>query len=141
MTRAVLAALALLLVLHRPAPAFAQQAPCRQPLARADIAAGSYGVVNARPFEGRVFVYVPAGSRQIWVVEGVYGRPFGRTSGPLAASEFAALRSNRNIRATPVTVGRADGSEGARVRVRKDTYVVAVVGAGAGGVRVVACGP
>ena len=120
----------------------AQRGPCRQPLARADIATGSYGLVNARPFEGRVFVYVPSsGGRQIWVVEGVYGRPFGRASGQLAASEFETLRANRNIRATPVAVSRADGSEGARVRVGKDTYLVLVVGAGAGGVRVVACGP
>lgn len=138
---AVLAALVLLGGLQTNL--VAQRSVCRQVLARAAVATGTYGVVGARPFEGRVFVYVPPAQRtlQVWIIEGVYGRPFVRASGPLSASDFAALRSNRNIRATRVAVNRADGSEGATVRVGSAVYGVVVTGASRAGVQVLACGP
>lgn len=140
--------LTIITVLAGATPAQAQ--PCPSPVATVTAAGGTYTRVNVAPFEGRLYLYAPAiasagtGPRpfELWVVEGVYGRPFVRESGNLSAADFAKLRANRNVRATAIRVVRGDGSESTRLRLGKTTYrivVRAVSTSGTGSVNVQVC--
>jgi hypothetical protein len=98
----------------------AQGSGCSQPLTTTTAAEGSYSIVNIRDFAGRVYLYVPAirssskgtfAQFQLWVVEGVYGRPFVQTSGSLDQATFDRLRKSTNVRATGVSVARSGESK------------------------------
>jgi hypothetical protein len=116
--------------------AAAPQAPaCQQALATLTVTRGSYAVIPATPFERRVFLYAgdfkASGSGftpfQVWVVEGVYGPPFPQATGTLAPPSFDKIRTNGNVRATPVNVSRGNTSDFARFRFGGVQYLVHVV--------------
>lgn len=128
----------------------AKTAACAQPLTTLTVGGDTYAEVQAAPFDGRVFVYAPAiptaGSRfrpfQIWVIEGIYGRPFVRQTGPLSHADFEKLRRSPNVRATAIRVVRGDGSEGLTLRMGRNSYPVQVLNvntSGRGAVRVRFC--
>jgi hypothetical protein len=73
---------------------------------------------------------------QVWIVEGVYGKPFVQASGSLDEAGFDRLRGSPNVRATPVAVARGDGSDWGRFRLGRSTYQVQItrVEPGGGGV-------
>jgi hypothetical protein len=110
----VRAGLLLLALVAGAAPAGAQT--CRQALSRLTIPELSYAAVEAAPFGGSLYLYVPQiGSTyirsrfspfQLWVVEGVYGKPFARTTGSLDQAGFERLRKSANVRATPIAVSQ-----------------------------------
>lgn len=93
-----------------------QAATCRTALASLSVPESGYAVVDAAPFGGRLYVYAPAiqssyvrGSFtafQLWIVEGVYGRPMARATGTLDAAGFDRLRRSANVRTTAVNVSR-----------------------------------
>jgi len=147
-TRAVAACL--VFVLAAVAPAGTQPSRCTRPLEVTTVSGDGYVVLDVRAFEGRVFAYLPAVSGSgssfrpfsLWVVEGVYGKPFVRTSGSLTPAAFDKLRDSRNVRATAIRVSRGDGSEGTTLRVGKDRYRVeaqSVNASGRGTARVAVC--
>ena len=132
------------IVLASGALALEQASGCAQPLATASAAERSYANVSVREFDGRVFLYVPdiksAGGSfeafQLWVVEGVYGRPFVQASGSMDQSTFDRLRKSTNVLATPLSVRRS--GESLRATIARQPYVLDVaVKVGSGGADVV----
>ena len=131
----VVAVVMLLVPLPVRAQGKAKAAGCAQPLTTLTVQANTYAEVQAAPFERRVFVYAPAitaagsGFRpfQIWVIEGLYGRPFVRQTGALSHADFEKLRGSPNVRATAIRVVRGDGSEGLALRMGRNTYPVQVL--------------
>jgi hypothetical protein len=82
-------------------------------LTSVDVPQRSYAQVNVQAFEQRVFFYAPdiesnfgKGFKpfQLWIVEGVYGKPFVKASGSMDESEFEKIRASRNVRATAVPI-------------------------------------
>jgi hypothetical protein len=119
-------------------------------MATLTVAPRSYAEVPVASFEGRVFVYVPglqtvSGSRarpfQLWIVQGVYGRPFLQRTGPLEESGFDRMRRTQNIRAFPVDVRIGNGSDMGEITVSGHRYVIHVVNVdrAGGGVRLRIC--
>ena len=131
MIRCAVLGVALIAALAAARPADAQPA-CAQPLATTSVDGGSFATVNAREFEGRVYLYAPRITGQgkrfepfdLWVIEGVYGRPFVQSSGSMDAAAFERLRKNTNVRATAVRV-QQDGQTG-RVAIARQTYMIDV---------------
>jgi hypothetical protein len=128
--------LLLALTLYAPIESAAQAPACQQPLATLTVPRLSYAEVSGDPFERRVYVYVPeivarGGSGfqpfQVWVVEGVYGKPFVRATGGLDPAGFDKMRRSQNVRATPVSVVRGDGSDRGQFRIARNTYQVHVL--------------
>ncbi len=113
-----------------------QAATCPQPLATLVVAPLSYAELPGAPLGRPVFVYVPeirgGGAQgflpfQLWIVEGVYGRPFLRSRGRLEAAAVESLRGRPNVRATSIAVVRGDGSDGGVLSVRRARYRVQVL--------------
>jgi hypothetical protein len=126
---------------HAPDAAAGQPASCQQPLATVTLPSASYAEVTAREFERRLFLYAPeiraggaAGFQpfQLWVVEGVYGRPFVRATGSFEPEAFERLRKSRNLRPTPVSVSRGGGADGGTFRFGRNSYQVQVMQVTAG---------
>ncbi len=63
----------------------------------------------------------------MWVVEGVYGRPFVQSNGVLDEGSFAKLRASANVSATPVSVSRGDGTDAGRFMVSRVPYQLQVL--------------
>jgi hypothetical protein len=108
-------ALVLFGMLLMASTADAQPAPCLQlaTVATLTVAERSYTEVRASAFNGRLYVWAPeirssSGGRftpfQLWLVEGVYGKPFPRPSGALGEADFERLRKSTNVRATGMSV-------------------------------------
>jgi hypothetical protein len=120
------------IALSSSAGAREQASGCTQPLATASAAERSYTNVNIREFDGRVFLYVPEikstggnfDAFQLWVVEGVYGRPFVQSSGSMDQTAFDRLRNSTNVRATPLSVRRT--GESLRATIARQPYVLDV---------------
>jgi hypothetical protein len=141
----------LALALWAPIEGSAQTPACQQPLGTLTVARSSYAGLSAPSFEQRVYVYVPpfkAGGPsgfqpfQVWIVEGVYGKPFVQAAGGLDAAGFEKLRGSQNVRATPVPVNKGNGSDWGRFRLVKDTYQVQILKvnpSGAGAVQLRVC--
>jgi hypothetical protein len=91
--------------------------------------------VNVKEFGGMVFLYASeiTSSRsasfdafQLWVVEGVYGRPFLRATGAMDQAAFDRLRRNTNVRARPIRISRSGDTQAmvvARQAVQFETTV------------------
>ena len=133
MTRAIRAAVVLLATLiPRESAVSAQRDACTQPLATPTVAERSYASIDVGEFEGRVFLYAPdiRASRgafdpfDLWIIEGIYGRPFVQSSGGLDAAAFERLKKTSNVRATPLTIRRA--TETTRVLITRQNYVLDV---------------
>ena len=111
------------------------QTPCSQPLVTTTLAERSYAVVNVRELGGLVFLYAPEirsqrsgafDTFQLWIVEGVYGRPFLQASGAMDQAAFDRLRKNTNVRARPLSIsrsGQADSMMVARQALQFETSV------------------
>lgn len=105
-------------------------AACTQPIATVTVSERTYGLVALREFEGRVYLYAPeirstsGGFErfQLWVVEGIYGRPFVRSEGAMDSTAFDRLRRNGNIRTTPIAV--AQSGQGQRVTIARQGFVL-----------------
>ena len=68
----------LLLALMLWAPIEIAAQTCQRDLANLSVPRSNYKMVEGAPFEQRVYVYTPQYSAmpfQLWIVEGVYGRP------------------------------------------------------------------
>lgn len=109
----------------------AGQPACRQPLAKVTVPERSYANVSVREFDGRVYLYAPEirtaspgtlAPFQLWIVEGVYGRPFVEPRGRLDDAAFERLRKSRNVRATPVKISRS--GETLRVTMARKPFVL-----------------
>jgi hypothetical protein len=108
---------------------------CQKELAQATLAEGSFQSVNAAPFGGKVYLYVPPIPRnwlsfnpfQVWVVEGVYGRPFAQNSGKMDAATFGRIRTSANVRSTAIAVSASSPRGRAGFRISKDTFVAEVM--------------
>lgn len=124
---------------------------CQEVLSTLTVPRSSYAEVGGVPFEGRVYVYVPEVKAatvsgfapfQVWVVQGIYGKPFVQATGILDEAGFTRLRGSQNVRATPVNVVRGDGSEWGRFRLARNIYQVQVLSvkpSGAGAVQLKVC--
>ena len=119
----------------------AQPLPCSQPLVTTTAPEKSYAVVNVREFGGLVFLYVPEikSARsggfepfQLWVVEGVYGRPFLQASGAMDQAAFDRLRKNTNVRARPISVARTGETRSLAVARQTLQFETTVRGAASG---------
>ncbi len=133
--------LLLAFVLCVPVGSAAQPPACKQELAKLNVPRSSYAEITAAPFQRRVFLYVPeieaSGASgfakfQVWVVEGVYGRPFVQPAGSLDEAGFHKLRGSQNVRTTAISVARGDGSEWGQFRIGRDSYRVQVQKVSAG---------
>ncbi len=122
-----------MLIAAGPSPgATAEQGSgCSPRLVTTTAAERSYSIVSLRDFDGRVYLYAPeikSSSRgafepfQLWVVEGVYGRPFIQASGPLDQVAFDRLRKSTNVRATAVSVSRSGESK--PVTIARQPYLL-----------------
>jgi len=87
-----------------------------------------YAELNVPAFEQRVFVYVPdIGSSwggefkafQLWIIEGIYGRPFVKANGLMDESEFERIRSSRNVRATAVPINAKEPAKRVPLTIAK----------------------
>jgi hypothetical protein len=108
---------------------------CSQPLVTTTLPEKSYAVVNVREFGGLVFLYAPEirsarpgafDAFQLWVVEGVYGRPFLQASGAMDQAAFDRLRKNTNVRARSMSISRSGQSQSltvARQAIQFETSV------------------
>ena len=139
------------LTLWAPIEGSAQTPACQQPLGTLTVPRSGYAGLSAPAFEQRVYVYVPqfktggaSGFQpfQVWIVEGVYGKPFVQKAGGLDGAGFEKLRGSQNVRATSVPVDKGNGSDWGRFRLAKDIYQVQILKvnpSGAGSVQLRVC--
>jgi hypothetical protein len=115
--------------------ALAQGAPC-QVVASATVPQRSYAQLNVPAFEQRVYLYAPdiksgwGGSFSaftLWIVEGVYGKPFAQPNGSMGESAFEQIRTSRNVMATPVQVGKDAGRSQTPFTIGKQRFVLDLV--------------
>ena len=116
-------------------PAFAQGAPC-QSVASVNVPQRSYAQLNVPAFEQRVFVYAPDIKTSwgggfspftLWIVEGVYGKPFVQPTGSMEESAFEQIRTSRNVMATPVQVAKDSGPTRTPFTIGKQRYTLDLV--------------
>jgi hypothetical protein len=123
---------ALALICAMPATSAAQSSVpvCRQRLVTVEVPRLSYAQIDYKPFEQQVYVYVPqikSGPFSVWIVEGIYGAPFLRSSGALDEAGFQKLRASTNVRATQVSVTRGNGTDMGRFVFGRIVYPVQVL--------------
>ena len=108
---------------------------CQTELANLTVSEGTYRAVRAAPFGDRVYLYVPTiqsgmGGRyqpfELWVLEGVYGRPFVQDAGKLDTAAFDKIRKSRNVLATAIAVSGEKTPAAGRFRISKDTFLAEV---------------
>jgi hypothetical protein len=112
-----------------------QGAPC-QPLASVTVPQRSYAQLNVPVFEQRVYLYVPDikssfgggfSAFTLWIVEGVYGKPFVQPTGSMDESAFEQIRTSRNVMATPVQVAKDSGPTRTPFTIGKQRYTLDLV--------------
>jgi hypothetical protein len=127
-----LVALLLVALALRPASVAGQGATC-VPLTSVVVPERNYVQVNIPDFAQRVYVYVPDvksgwrggySSFQLWIVEGVYGKPFVKASGAMEEGDFNTIRKSRNVNATAVPVGEKTSSQRASITVNNRRYTL-----------------
>jgi hypothetical protein len=124
---------ALVALLSIPAVAHAGQgSPC-QALASVVVPQRSYARLDVPAFEQRVFVYAPDirsgwgrgfSAFQLWIVEGVYGKPFVQASGSMDEPAFEQIRRSRNVRATAVPIEQNADQKRVQVPIGKRQYTL-----------------
>ena len=144
-------AFAFVVLLCAPIKSAAQPRPsCQQPLATLTATRFSYTQVEGDAFDHRVYVYVPQikvgpgpgfEPFRVWVVEGVYAKPFIQAAGSLDESGFEQLRRSPNVRASPVAVAHGGGLDWGRFTLGKNIYQVQIlsVNAAKGAVQMRVC--
>ena len=136
--------LVLVLALVAVAQAASGQAPpCRDASPPLTVPQESYAQIARDGSADRVwlYIYVPdiksrfgqVGFKpfDMWLVEGVYGRAFADTSGPMKESEFAMIRRSPNVKARPIKVRFDDQTQSAArvsqsITVGKETLTIQV---------------
>lgn len=112
-----------------------QGAPC-QVAASVTVPQRGYAQLNVPAFEQRVYLYAPdiksgwGGSFSaftLWIVEGVYGKPFAQPTGSMEESAFEQIRTSRNVMATPVQVGKDSGRSQTPFTIGKQRFVLDLV--------------
>jgi hypothetical protein len=112
-----------------------QGAPC-QVVASVTVPQRSYAVLNVPAFDQRVYLYTPDiktswgggfAAFTLWIVEGVYGKPFVQATGSMEPSAFEQIRTSRNVMATPVEVAKDSGRRQAPFTIGKDRFVLDLV--------------
>ena len=110
-----------------------QPPQCAPAIDTTTVAERTFQVVAPREFEGRAYLYVPQIFRspqqrfqpfELWIVEGIYGRPFVQSHGLMMLEDFERLRKNSNVRAVPVRVQQNGQSE--RVTVARRSFQIEV---------------
>jgi hypothetical protein len=132
-----LGGLAVAIVLACSTAAAGQAVSCRQRLETWTVCQRCYQALGSAPFaDGRVFVYVPdiksgflSGFTpfKIWIVEGLYGKPFIKGSGAMDERTWEQIRTSRNVRATPVDVPESYAGNTTPFRISKETFVLEIV--------------
>lgn len=117
-------------------PTASRSASCGQVLETVTVCQRCYHQLTSPPFAGgRVFVYSPdikssvLGAYEpfkIWIVEGLYGKPFINSSGTLNDSAWDQIRNSRNVRATPADVAEKSGKT-SQFRISKAAFVLEIV--------------
>lgn len=116
-------------------PAFAQSDRC-QSIASATVPQRSYAQLSVPAFEQRVYVYAPDiktgwgggfSPFTLWIVEGVYGKPFVQPTGAMEESAFEQIRTSRNVMATPVQVAKDSGPTRTPFTIGKQRYTLELV--------------
>jgi hypothetical protein len=117
--------------------AASQAVSCRQPLETLTVCQRCYQELTAAPFDsGRVFVYVPDiksgvvsgfAPFKVWIVEGLYGKPFIKNSGTLDDSAWEQIRSSANVRATSADVPEKYKGKTAPFRYSKQSFVLEIM--------------
>jgi hypothetical protein len=116
------------------APLEAQVAPC-QALTSVVVPQRSYAQLSVPDFEQRVYVYAPDiksswgggfSDFTLWIVEGVYGKPFVQATGSMDEQAFEQIRSSRNVMATGVPVDKNPGPKRAPFTIGKQKFVLEV---------------
>ena len=129
-------AVGLVLVLLSALPAAGQGQSSCQALTSVVVAQRTYALFNVPAFDQRVYIYAPDiksgwgggfDAFTMWIIEGVYSRPFGQTSGALDERTFEQIKSSRNVLATAVPIPRNSGPQRARVTIRRQPFMVDVV--------------
>ena len=107
-----------------------------QPLASAVVPQRTYAALNVPDFKKQVYVYAPdisTGFRgsfsafTLWLVEGVYGPPFGQPNGSLEQRSFDKIRASRNVIVTAVPVEANSGPKRVPVTIRQQSYTLELV--------------
>ena len=104
------------------ASAYAGQGSSCSPQVSVVVPQGSYAQLNVPAFEQRVYAYAPdikSGEFQLWIVEGVYGKPFVQPKGSMDVRAFDQIRTSRNVRAIPVPVDGKGSQKRTSVTIAK----------------------
>ena len=126
MTRAALA-----FTLLAALPAAGQGKASCQPLTSVTVAQRSYALFNVPAFDQRVYIYAPDiksgwgggfDAFTLWIIEGVYSRPFGQLSGSLDERTFDQIKGSRNVLATAVPVSKNSGPKRTQVTIRRQPF-------------------
>jgi hypothetical protein len=118
-----------------PALAAIRQAePCKA-LASATVPQRGYAQLAVPEFEQRVYVYAPDiksgwgggfSAFTLWIVEGVYGKPFVQPTGSMEESAFEQIRTSRNVMATAVPVENNSGPKQVPFTIGKQRFLLNV---------------
>jgi len=112
-----------------------QKAACPA-IASVTVPQRSYAQLNVPAFDQRVYLYAPdiktswgGGFAQftLWIVEGVYGKPFVQPTGSMEPSAFEQIRTSRNVMATPVQIAKDSGRAQTPFTIGKQQFVLDVV--------------
>jgi hypothetical protein len=111
-----------------------QGASCQQTLATLSLSQQGYVAVDASPLNGRVYLYLGDIKKDmrgfepfnVWIVEGVYGKPFAQSRGSLDEPAFDRIRRSPNVRATPIAVSRGTVPTRGQVRAGQEIVVIEV---------------
>ena len=115
--------------------ASAQGAPC-QAVASVTVPQRGYAQLSVPAFEDRVYLYAPDiksgwgggfDAFTLWIVEGVYGKPFAQPTGSMEESAFEQIRTSRNVMATPVQVAKDSGRAQTPFTISKQRFVLDLV--------------
>ena len=105
----------------------------RQPLVSLIVPQRSYAQLTVPDFEQRVYVYAPDiksgfgggfSPFNLWIVEGVYGKPFTQATGTLEESAFEQIRGSRNVMATSVPVDKNSLPKRAPFTIGKQQFIL-----------------
>jgi hypothetical protein len=118
-----------------PAVSTADQGAACQAVASVIVPQRGYAQLSVPAFEQRVFVYTPDiksgwgggfDAFTLWIVEGVYGKPFVQPTGTMDENAFEQIRGSRNVMATPVPVGKNAGPTRAPFKIGKQQFVLEI---------------
>lgn len=118
-------------------PAAGQAISCRQPLETVTVCQRCYQELTSAPFAGgRMFVYVPDIKSSVmgafapftvWIVEGLYGKPFIKSTGTMDEGTWQQIRASRNVRATPADVPEKYAGRTTPFRISKEVFVLEII--------------